>query len=63
MRQALTFFALLTLVPAIVGAQPAPPVTTFDVAGSIGLFTADRSDGTGCCSEWSGSFFRGLSAG
>jgi hypothetical protein len=63
MRHALTFLALLALVPATVDAQPAPRVTAFDVAGSIGLFTADRSDGTDCCSSWSGSFFRGLSAG
>jgi len=63
MRHALTFLALLALVPATVDAQPAPRVTAFDVAGSIGLFIADRSDGTDCCSSWSGSFFRGLSAG
>jgi hypothetical protein len=64
MRHAWTL-AILTWIPATALAQPpATPIARIDVAGSIGLFSADRADGaTDCCSSWSGSFFRGLSAG
>src|SRR5438874_4609663 len=64
MRYVLVLLAL-TLTSAVARAQPAPalaPATGFDVTASIGLFSADRSETAGDTS-WSGSFFKGVSAG
>jgi hypothetical protein len=66
MRHAFLLLALLTCAAGVAHAQPAPgPVTGFDVAASIGLFAADRSERSdeGCCSSWSAGFFKGLSVG
>jgi outer membrane protein with beta-barrel domain len=66
MRHAFLLLALLTCAAGVAHAQPAPgPVAGFDVAASIGLFTADRSErrDEGCCSSWSAGFFKGLSVG
>jgi outer membrane protein with beta-barrel domain len=62
MRRALIAL-MLTALPGVARAQQPPPLDGFDVAASIGLFTADRSDRSDCCSSWSGSLFRGLSGG
>jgi len=61
MRYALICFTL-ALTCGAAHAQPAPPLTGFDVAASIGLFSADRSETTGD-TAWSGSFFKGVSTG
>jgi hypothetical protein len=63
MRYALSMLAVLAGTSGLAHAQPAsPPLTGFDFAVSIGAFTADRSETPGDTS-WSGSFFKGMSAG
>src|SRR5437879_869427 len=64
MRYVLMLLAL-ALTSGVAHAQPAAslaPATGFDVTASIGLFSADRSEAAGDTS-WSGSFFKGVSAG
>jgi hypothetical protein len=63
MRSALFLLAVLAGTSGIARAQPAaPPLTGFDFTASIGAFSADRSE-TPRDSSWSGSFFKGVSAG
>ena len=63
MRYTLMFLGFLACTAGVAQAQPAsPPLTGFDFTASIGLFSADRSETPGD-SSWSGSFFKGVSAG
>ncbi len=63
MRYTVMFAAVLACTAGVAQAQPAsPPLTGFDFTASIGLFSADRSETAGNTS-WSGSFFKGVSAG
>ena len=64
MRLRASVFVALAFLPSVAHGQPAPPpITRVDVAAATGWFAADRSVGDGCCSSWSSSLFKGVSAG
>jgi len=62
MRLRASVFVVLTLLPSVAHGQAAP-TTRVDVAAATGWFAADRAVGDGCCSSWSSSLFKGVSAG
>ncbi len=62
MRLRASVFVVLTLLPSVAHGQPAP-TTRVDVTAATGWFAADRAVGDGCCSSWSSSLFKGVSAG
>jgi len=65
MQLSASMLVVLMLLPSAARGQPAPPpLPRVDVAAATGWFAADRSiRGDGCCSSWSSSLFKGVSAG
>ena len=65
MQLSASVLVVLMLLPSAArGQTAAAALPRVDVAAATGWFAADRSiRGDGCCSSWSSSLFKGLSAG
>src|SRR5436190_14725280 len=64
MQLSASMLVVLMLVPSAArGQTAAAALPSVDVAAATGWFAADRSVNQECCSSWSSSLFKGVSAG
>jgi hypothetical protein len=64
MQLSASMLVFLMLLPSSArGQTAAEALPKVDVAAATGWFAADRSVNQGCCSSWSSSLFKGVSAG
>ena len=64
MQLSASMLVVLMLLPSTARGQTAAvALPRIDVAAATGWFAADRSVNRECCSSWSSSLFKGVSAG
>src|SRR5262245_51306448 len=64
MQLSASMLVILMLLPSAArGQTAAPALPRVDLAAATGWFAADRSVNQDCCSSWSSSLFKGVSAG